>query len=762
MIARLRQYYRDNPLAFRLMGAILLVSSLITLIAILLLLAREFEQGMADIERDLTKVETMTLPVITRSLWNFDEEQLQVQLEALLQLPEVTAAEVLWEDWQEQVRRIRAGTEEDVRKAGMTREFPLIHERQDGTSEELGTLLIHITREPVYQRVMQHAVFIAVFQTFKTLLIALVIIALIRFMLTRHLRTVAGYARRLRLRDLHTPLQLERRARESDELQDIADAINHMRESLQHDIEQREKTEEELLQEREARLNEEEDRIRAESANEAKSRFLATMSHEIRTPMNGILGVLDLLAGTRLDERQRHYTRLMQQSSENLQVILDDILDFSRIEAGHLKLEHEPLDLQTLTEEATTAFAAVAQQQGLELILDLQLSRYRHVRGDALRIRQVLLNLLNNAIKFTTEGSVTVRVREVQSPEGDGRVSFEVEDTGVGISEQEASRIFDAFAQAGEDNARQSGGTGLGLAVCKRLTELMGGTIRLRSQPGRGSCFGFTLPFEQIDARAPAPEEPLRGHHVLLLTPGRELRAAITGMIEHLGGSVASGAALSDLVKPEQYQHILIDHVLLEDLDRTDRQQLQPAHERIRILAPIDCKVEEFAILHKPVTATALETSLAPHAAAAPSEAPGGRDQQQALGNLNVLVVEDNEVSRDVIRALLKSLGVEPVLCRNGEEAVAAFRASGGAFDLILMDCQMPVMDGYTATREIRRIEREAALASVPIVALTAHVLPEQREQMRASGMERFLSKPVRKDALRKLFEELGFGDEAC
>jgi len=750
MFDRITHYRKDNPLAFRLMGAILLISSAITLVAVLLLLIREFSIGVSRMERNLEQVELSAVPAITRALWNFDEPQLQVQLDALLRVPEIAAVNVTWQDWNGSERNVAQGAVPADGDAARQR-YALVYRRNDGSAQAIGTLNIWLSRTSLYQQVAEHAAFIALFQILKTLVIALVIIALVRFLLTRHLRHIASYARELNLDTLHRPLVLERRHAERDELQDITDAINHMRDSLQLDIREREITEEALVQARQAQQQQQAQRVRAESANQAKSDFLATMSHEIRTPMNGVIGILDLLAGTDLDERQRHYLQLMQHSSENLLTILNDVLDYSRIEAEQLLLEHIPMDLQVLVEDAVSAFAGIARQQSLELVLDLRLHAMRHVRGDPTRIRQVLLNLINNALKFTPAGHVLIRVQE--DPEL-GRVRFDVEDSGIGIAEHHLDTIFQPFTQADHSTSRRFGGTGLGLALCKRLVQAMQGTIVAHSRAGNGSCFSFTVPLEINDEQLPHSRPPTDGH-VLVLSTLQPLQQALLGMLRHMNVQAGSAGCPSHLAMAERYRHILVDAPVLDTLSAEQRATLDRWRERVCVLVPLDRREPEFLTLTKPVTATALAALLDSQLQGA---TPGGIRvrEHSRFDHLNVLIAEDNDVNRDVIEAILGALRIRPVICRNGEEAVAAYRAAGGAFDLVLMDCEMPVMDGYTATAEIRAIEEQAALPPVPVVALTAHVLEPQRQRMRDAGMSHFLSKPVRKDAVRKLLAELG------
>ena len=758
MMSRLRNFHLENPLAFRLMGAILLVSSVITLVAIMLLLAREYDNGLSDIEQDLEQVELTALPGIERSLWNFDEEQLRVQLDALLRLPEVSGAQVEWQDWNSQTRRLEVGESIADQSAERVHSYPIIYRRRDGSAEQLGVLYIQVSREALYQRVGQHALFIILFQTVKTLIIAAIIIFLLRQMLGRHLRAIADYARDMSIARLHQPLALHRQQDRRDELHDIVDAINEMRETLREDIRKRESAEAALLHEREQKIRSDEKRIRAESTSQAKSEFLATMSHEIRTPMNGIIGVIDLLANSQLNGRQRHYLELMQHSSENLLAILNDILDFSKIEAGHLQLETATVDIQTLVEDAVSAFAGVARQQSLVLAMDICVDSLRWVYGDPVRIRQMLLNLVNNAVKFTREGHVLVRVSETTAANERPALLIEVEDTGVGIPAEQAERIFDVFTQADQSTARQFGGTGLGLAVCKRLAELMGGQVGVTSTVGKGSCFSLTLPLPRfhVEAGARAEAADAQNPGVLLIDTQLAECKAIEHMLGFIGASVTRASDLSHMEMANKFRHILIDGRLLLQASESERANLQRWHDRIAVLANIDDQIDQWHCLLRPVTASALQGLVSQMPRLAEGSERAHISRHTRFDHVSVLVAEDNDVNRDVIRAILGALRIQPVLCKNGEEATAAYRAAGGAFDLVLMDCEMPVMDGITATQKIREIEQQSGLSRTPIVALTAHVLQEQRQRMVDAGMDNFLSKPVRKDAVQKLLADLG------
>jgi two-component system, sensor histidine kinase and response regulator len=527
----------------------------------------------------------------------------------------------------------------------------------------------------------------------------------------------------------------------------------------------------------EARLQEqarelEHARDAALAAAQAKSDFLAMVSHEVRTPMNGVIGMTGLLLDTTLTPEQREYARTVRASAQALLTIINDILDFSKVEAGKLEIETVDCNPSMMVEETVDLLAEAAAAKGLDLSYLVDAEVPARVGGDPGRLRQILLNLLGNAVKFTDSGDVTLRVRVDAEDEGSTLLRFEVADTGIGVPEEARARLFQPFSQVDASTTRKYGGTGLGLAISRRLAELMGGTIDVESTPGHGSTFWFTARVER--RAAPADDErPLLAGDRVLIGAGHGLTGALIAQTaRRLGGvadEVTSAAAVLDAVRraheaQSSYRLLYLDERLSGGPDLALLGALAggaglPAVPVVLLTAsrnPTRIVVDQFIAgrLAKPVRASQIVRGLTTLAgrpdrpAQAPTrEAPIDRAEPRSRGR--ILLAEDNVVNQRVATRLLEKFGYRVDVVADGREAVEAFTQLG--YDLVLMDCQMPEMDGFTATGAIR--QRETAGRRTPIVAMTAGAMPGDRERCLDAGMDDYLTKPVDVEKLRQVLD---------
>jgi PAS domain S-box-containing protein len=504
----------------------------------------------------------------------------------------------------------------------------------------------------------------------------------------------------------------------------------------------------------------------AEAANRAKSEFLANMSHEIRTPMNGIIGMTELALGTALTDVQRDYLQTVRGSAESLLVIINDILDFSKIEAGKLSIDAVDFSLRSLLDDTVRLVALRAHQKGLELVVDVRPYVPDRLVGDPHRLRQVLVNLLGNAIKFTDNGEVVVRVASAQA--GGDRVQLQVHvvDTGIGIPEDRQQSIFHAFEQADGSTTRRFGGTGLGLTISARLVEMMGGRLRVESEPGRGSDFQFdvTLPLSAAvtTATQPVPYDGLAGLAALVVDDNgtnlqivSEILAGWGMLVVGAGDATAARAAVDETA--HVFSLAVIDMQLGEasglELASALRAHPRCASAAVLILTSADHQQDardaaalgNARYLVKPVAGSALLDNVVKvlGARVMPEVLPAapGVTPDRAARSLRVLVAEDNAVNCKVADHLLRRRGHEPIIVPNGREAVNAVQRD--RYDLILMDLQMPEMGGLEATAAIRSIERHTG-GRVPIVALTAHAMEGDRQRCLDADMDGYVSKPIR------------------
>lgn len=767
-----------RPLAMRLLVYVLLFSLVISLVATGVQMIGEFERRKSDLQETQKRTADLVSGGMSNNIWLMNFSEVANSLDDMRAVEAIHYARVVTSTGEQ----FTTGSYPEGRVISQT--FPLVFNRSTYRGpEDMGTLTITSSIEQVYTELRNSALINLLFQSIVVMLGTLGLLIIVRLTLSRHLESMADYAARLNLDALVDPLHLKRKARKyPDELSELEYALNKMRLQILEDTRSL----------RQTTIQSQGERDEAIRANRAKNQFLANVSHELRTPLQSVLGYANLLTDTPLDQEQREYVQTLLSASEGLSSIINDLLDISSMEAQKLELEDIPFDLRETLNDLVHMLGERAREKGLALELRIDEELPWALRGDPARIRQVLLNLVSNAIKFTDSGHVLISIEVLGRREDKVRLRLAVEDTGIGINPEDLPLVYEPYVQLGQRFQRQLPGAGLGLTICRQLVTLMQGSLDVESRPGEGSTFWLELSLPtapESTSRVRPDARMVKGKRVLVADSYELSRKITLEMLSrhdvHIEAVKSAGEALTSLRlafdSQEPFDAIILDG-FLPDMDsdllcRQVRGNALWSEMRLLILSsnPQRGDAEHFrqagadAFLSKslrescltPILNQMFEDSakderrfLTRFSLQASSDTEKRRELWSRT--MKVLLVEDNPVNRTLTRRLLEKLGCEVMTANDGEAASSLWQWH--PFDLIFMDCIMPNVDGFEATRRLRVWEATHKSSRVPVVALTASAMEEDEERCRRAGMDSFVAKPVNIEMLRAVLEQYAHG----